>query len=752
MKSQSIILAGIFLLLASVQNGSLVYASAYGYSLGTDTCCTVWWAEGAYQVMQNDPAPEGEIIPVKIYTAKNEYESFQIILNPRKEIRNLMISMGELKDETGNTLPSSDVSIRKVAYVQVIRPTDNYGKTGWYPDPLPVLETPTHLEAGRNHPFWITMKIPATAKPGNYSGTIQLSADGWKKDVPISIGVWDFMLPEKPTIRSSFGINTDYIRQYHNLQTDRELKTVIDKYYRVMRDYKIAPTSPFRLYPMEVITEGLNWSGGIFTSDTLFSGEKALRVTDDDPEGNSEASTMDLVQVDPSLTYSLNWHARTSLEGQKYCILLRCYDAERNPMLFENRMEVFTGHQHWEADTFSIRPFREEIKYVTLHLFPVLPDRSGRHTGTTWFDDVRLTAGEEGINLIPQGDFEVFARDLSVRVDFSAFDKAGELYLDGMGFNAFHLPLMGLPSGSYYAQKRGIFSGFAQGTPEYDELMKAYLTIVQEHLEEKGWLGKEYVYWFDEPNTEHYPFVREGMEIIHRSAPKITRFITEHQPGPDIMDVTEISCTVIGHLDPEVIRKLVSEGREFWSYVCCCPKAPYLSLFIDHDAINMRMWLWLSYQYQLTGILVWSVNYWNSQAASPKDYLQNPWKDPMSYTTGYGWPLGKQTGWGNGDGRFFYPPNRYPNDHSNKYLSGPVPSIRLEILRDGIEDYEYLLLLKRAVDQYQGRQKKLVREARGLLDLPPEMLTSPKAYNKDPQYLIRYRNRIGEILHILLNE
>jgi hypothetical protein len=308
------------------------------------------------------------------------------------------------------------------------------------------------------------------------------------------------------------------------------------------------------------------------------------------------------------------------------------------------------------------------------------------------------------------------------------------------------LPLQGLPSGSFYQQRRGIFQGFAQGTAEYDYLMKKYLTIVQDHLEEMGWLGKDYVYWFDEPNTENYPFVREGMEIIHRAAPKITRFITEHQPGPDIMDVTEISCTVIGQLDPEIIKDLVAQGREFWSYVCCCPKAPYLSLFIDHDAINMRMWLWLSYKFQMKGILVWSANYWNSRTASPENYLQNPWEDPMSYTVGYGLPYGKQNGWGNGDGRFLYPPNRNPDDHSKKYMDGPIPCIRLENIRDGIEDYEYLLLLEKAIGNNEGKQKKRIREAQQLLAIPESLVAGPINYNKDPQSLIQYRMKIGKLL------
>jgi hypothetical protein len=456
-----------------------------------------------------------------------------------------------------------------------------------------------------------------------------------------------------------------------------------------------------------------------------------------------------LIEVDPQETYVLNWYAKTAQSEQKYCVLLQCYDTHKQLMFFENRMDEFTGNGTWKRDTLRIRPFREEISYVSVHLFPVFRDNSGRYTGAAWFDDVQLVSSDSDRNLVFQGDFEVDPEDLDLSVDFEEFDQAGKKYLAELGFNAYNLSLEGLPSGTFFNQKRGVFNGFTQGTVEYDYLMQKYLTIVQDHLEEMGWLGKEYVYWFDEPNTENYPFVREGMEIIHRSAPRITRFITEHQPGPDIMDVTEISCTVIGQLDPEIMKDLVAQGREFWSYVCCCPKAPYLSLFIDHDAINMRMWLWLSYKFKMKGILVWSANYWNSRTASPENYLQNPWEDPMSYTVGYGLPLGKQNGWGNGDGRFFYPPNRNTNDHSRKFLEEPVPCLRLENIRDGIEDYEYLILLEEMVKRDDGKHKKQVKEALNLLALPESLVSGPVNYNKDPQALIQYRNKIGQLLNSL---
>lgn len=742
-------LMGIILLLTGLK----MEAAEYGYNLGSDDLCDVWWAEGTYKIMQKDPVPAGKIVPLKIYAAANEFESVQVVLFPHRDMHGLTIKTEDLRSGSGATISEKQIIVRKVEYIQVIWPTDHYGKPGWYPDPLPMLREPIDLQRGKNQPFFITIEVPADATPGEYTGSIELIADQWSKEIPISLQVWNFTLPEKPSMRSSFGINTEQIREYHNLDSDAELREVTDKYYSMMGDYMIAPTAPFSLYPMKLEFDGLDWTGGgIFTSDTVYSGEKALKVVDNDVESNVEARTSALIEIQHDNTHTLSWYARTAKPGQKYCVMVKCYDANQQTLDFENRIEEFTGHGKWATDTLIMRPFRKEIKYVTVHLFPVFRSNSGHLTGTTWFDDVRLLVPKHGQNLLPQGNFEVDPEDLDLHVDFSEFDKAGEKYLDELGFNAYHLPLLGLPSGSFHAQKRGAIGGFSQGSAEYDYLMKNYLIRVQEHLEQKGWLGREYVYWFDEPNTENYPFVREGMEIIHRSAPKITRFITEHQPGPDIMDITEISCTVIGQLDPDIISELVAQGNEFWSYLCCCPKAPYLSLFIDHDDINMRMWLWLSYKFQLKGILVWLANYWNSFTASPTGYLQDPWEDPMSYTVGYGLPYGKQSGWGNGDGRFFYPPNRDPGDRSKKYLEGPVPCLRLEKMRDGLEDYEYLLLLEKAANEDGGKNKKLVKEARKLLSLPADLVTGPTEYNKDPQSLIQYRNKIGELLDNLYSK
>ena len=76
--------------------------------------------------------------------------------------------------------------------------------------------------------------------------------------------------------------------------------------------------------------------------------------------------------------------------------------------------------------------------------------------------------------------------------------------------------------------------------------------MIRDHLEEKGWLDKAYVYWFDEPSEKDYPFVKEGMELIRKAAPGLKRFLTEDsRPPDDFMQYLDISCPKISRVRPE---------------------------------------------------------------------------------------------------------------------------------------------------------------------------------------------------------
>jgi len=93
---------------------------------------------------------------------------------------------------------------------------------------------------------------------------------------------------------------------------------------------------------------------------------------------------------------------------------------------------------------------------------------------------------------------------------------------------------------------------------------------------------------------------------------------------------------------------------------------------------SYRIAPWLNRRYNITGLLYWSTIYWGCPD-------RDPWDDP-----------GFRIRW-NGDGALFYP-------GEDAGIEGPVASIRLKCLRDGMEDYEYFVILeqlggKKVVDE-----------------------------------------------------
>ena len=718
----------------------------FGYNIMSDAICSLWWTEASYKVMRDTPVPKKKDGEIKLWSAKNEYESFILVIRPGKRLENFRIKLAGLKDKNGFTISGDNITVRKVEYVKVTKPTDDYGYAGWWPDPLPAYEIPETLMPSENQSFWITVKVPSDAGAGIYTGQAMLSSGDWNYSVPVKLTVWDFTLPNTPSMRSGFGMDMNSISKYQNLKNREEEKEVFEYYLQSFRDYKISPYNPFYFSPVKEEIKGVSWKGGLYDSREKHSGTYGYKLADNSATLNTVGTIVNLIPVNNKSTYNLIWFSRSLQDKQQYVAGLECFNAEKKPVIFESRFDIYNGTDNWKADTLKLGKFNDEVKFIKVSFFPSNRTITGENKGTVWIDDISLLNSETGQNEFPEGNFEVKLSDIDIKLDFTDFNNAGKRYFDEYGFTGYRLDLKGLGGGTFYSRENGVFEGFEQGTEEYYRLMEKYLAQVQNNLEKNGWLGKEYVYWFDEPYEKDYPFVKETNSLIKKYAPGITTFLTEHVAGQDISDVTDISCTIFHKLDHDKIKKMNEKGLQYWSYLCTWPRAPWISEFIDHDAINMRMWLWASWQYRLKGILIWETTYWNSVEASPADYLQNPWEEAMSFVTGYGWPAGKQTGWGNGDGRLFYPPNRDPNNDKTAILTGPVPSMRLEIMRDGIEDYEYFSILEKAIKNASGDRSRLAEDALKALLLPPTIYTNETTYSKNPQDILNYRKKIAEYI------
>lgn len=205
-------------------------------------------------------------------------------------------------------------------------------------------------------------------------------------------------------------------------------------------------------------------------------------------------------------------------------------------------------------------------------------------------------------------------------------------------------------------------------------------------LLENNWADRSYVYMFDEPNTpEQYDRVRQLGAFIHETEPRIRKLVVEqpytHDPAWGTLDdAIDIWCPLFGFIEEKSNERVKASGDEIWSYTALVQTAPPyhpeyekvkddLPPFwqIDFPLTSYRVAPWLNWRYGITGLLYWSSVYWDS----PK---RNPWHDP-----------GFRVRW-NGEGSLFYP-------GEDAGIEGPIASIRLKALRDGMEDYEYFALL-----------------------------------------------------------
>jgi len=219
------------------------------------------------------------------------------------------------------------------------------------------------------------------------------------------------------------------------------------------------------------------------------------------------------------------------------------------------------------------------------------------------------------------------------------------------------------------------------------------------------------------------------------------------QVEPGLIGGPNIWCPVSNQYEHASAQQRRAHGERFWWYVCTGPKAPYCTLFIDHPGTEMRLWLWQTWQRRIEGILVWQSNYWTSSAAYP-DHPQNPYEDPMGWTSGYSMPKGEKRPWGNGDGRFIYPPLAAADANpSGPVLEGPVDSIRWEMLRDGIEDYEYFVLLRDLIETKGDRLSAAQKSAyAALLEVPEEITKDMTTFTKDPAPMEQHRDRVARAI------
>lgn len=336
------------------------------------------------------------------------------------------------------------------------------------------------------------------------------------------------------------------------------------------------------------------------------------------------------------------------------------------------------------------------------------------------------------------------------KIDFTAFDKEIKRVFSKYHFTNFSLRFLGLGGGTYQSRHEGSLAGYDANTPEYQAMMADYGSKMQAHLQELDLLDSAYIYSFDEPEEKDYEFVANEFAKLSKYAPKINRMLTE-EPSAKFEKILadkgtsiNIWCPLSPNYSDETAKQERKDGNRFWWYVCCSPKAPYCTEFTDHPALELRMWHWQTYKNDIAGCLVWTSNYWNSPTAFPDSY-QNPYEDPACYVSDSSYPKGTKVLWGNGDGRFVYPPLSAAvpgRNNGNPIYDEPCASIRWEMIREGVEDYEMFVILENLLKEKGNTLSQEEKEQyENLLDFS-SLTKDMTHFTSNPQDVLNRRQEI----------
>lgn len=267
------------------------------------------------------------------------------------------------------------------------------------------------------------------------------------------------------------------------------------------------------------------------------------------------------------------------------------------------------------------------------------------------------------------------------------------------------------------------------GEPYPAHLKEWLLSVIDGAVEEfraAGVLQYAYIYAFDEIGENQFAAARDILSEIKRRYPEIPVVTTAFDPSfgeksglKGLIDVW-VPLAPKFETEAEAIRRVQTTGGKVWYYTCMyTPEANFL---LEQPAVAPRLLTGImQYKYGSDGFLYYQTTYWNM---SP--LLRD---GPITGHTGRSAYLDF-----NGDGMLLYPGE-----------NGPVPSIRLKAIRDGFDDYEYLIQV-RAVAENPVQSEEVRQQARQLLEIPDELVHSMRDYDRSGRKLQEYRSRLGDFL------
>ncbi|QNN24674.1 DUF4091 domain-containing protein [Planctomycetales bacterium ZRK34] len=330
-------------------------------------------------------------------------------------------------------------------------------------------------------------------------------------------------------------------------------------------------------------------------------------------------------------------------------------------------------------------------------------------------------------------------RDGKIEMDTSGYDESARLLFDELDCSVAYTPHFFYSFG-WAREPRRLF-GHEAFSPAYKQAYRDTYGQFVEYAKQRGWLDRYICYLSDEPHDH-----AEGIAQQLADACDLARSVTDDIPVysstwhhiPEVdghLTLWGVGQYGIFPVDKMVERQKAGEKLLITTDGQQCLDTPLLA--------TERLLPYYCNKYGMTGYEFWGVSWWTL----------NPWQ--------YGWhsyirqssdgKTYRSVRYPNGDGYLAYPGDDIGHD-------GPVPSIRLEAVRDGVEDYHYLALLRDLLAKAEG-DSAAVKAARAALADAESLVTIPNAGGRystkilpEPMKLVSLRIRIAEAIEKLMAE
>lgn len=185
-----------------------------------------------------------------------------------------------------------------------------------------------------------------------------------------------------------------------------------------------------------------------------------------------------------------------------------------------------------------------------------------------------------------------------------------------------------------------------------------------------------------------------------------------------LADYVDTFCPYFSEYDSEERREYYKDQAEKWWYGCINPRPPYPSYQIEDNLVAARSISWMMSEYDVKGNLYWAVDVYAKYNGTVYENIEDFYAEAERYPQA------------NGDGFLFYPGAKYG-------VYGPLPSIRIEAIRDGIEEYELWYELKNIYEAKGYTADEIQRTLSSLIYTGTQVASSDELFYRAREALIQ---------------